>query len=525
MFENFWAIGLAGGSALVVISLVVFFVSRYKRCPANQVLVISGKTGSTKTTDGQEVRAPAKVISGGGAFIWPIIQEYDFLDLTPWALDIKLSDALSLENIRVAVPTTVTVAISRDPDAQQNAAVRLLGLDRNEISALAQDLVVGQMRQVIASMRIEEINRDRESFLKKIDDSLEPELKKVGLYPINVNIQDIKDASGYIEATGRKAASQAVNQANADVAEQEKFGAVKVADAKQEKEVRVAQAARTQEIGIAEANQEKEVKVAEALRTKEIGIASAQKDRAIQVAEFNREQTISVANAEAVAAEGQAKAAVIKAQAFQKSQTADAEAKAAVEVARNKAQAAAARANAERVEQEKRAELEAVARAEAAKVVVDAEAAKTKAVLEAEAAAAQIFAKLEAEAKGQLEILNARAEGMRRMVEAAGGADAAYKLLMVDNVKYVADASAKAISGIKFDKVMVWGGSEGGEVPKFINSVVKSMVPLMDVVNELTDVKVPGLKTSETKETIEVPVDIADAARELLQKKSSNKGE
>jgi flotillin len=107
------------------------------------------------------------------------------------------------------------------------------------------------------------------------------------------------------------------------------------------------------------------------------------------------------------------------------------------------------------------------------------------------------LAKLEAEAKGQLAIANAKAEGIKNMVAAAGGADSAYRLLMVDNVRYVADASAKAISNVKFDKVMVWGNGEGAEVPNFIGGLVKSMVPLMDVINEQTDIKVPGLKTGE----------------------------
>ncbi len=91
-------------------------------------------------------------------------------------------------------------------------------------------------------MRIEDINRDREGFLHNIQSSLEPELEKIGLVLINVNITDMTDGSGYIEAIGRKAASQAIQKARGDVAEQEKLGEVRVAEAERDKTIQVAEA-------------------------------------------------------------------------------------------------------------------------------------------------------------------------------------------------------------------------------------------------------------------------------------------
>jgi flotillin len=337
--SNGWVIAGAVTLVLLVISAAVFFVSRYRRCPANKILVISGSTG--KDTDGKQV---AKCISGGGAFVWPVIQEYDYLDLNPIQLPIKLMDALSFENIRIATPATMTVAIGTDDEHQHNAATRLLGLDQNEIQKIASDIIIGQMRQVIASMKIEEINKDREVFLKNIEKSLEPELKKIGLWLINVNIVDLKDESGYIEATGRKGAAEAVQKANANVAEQERDGTTKVADAKQkqfvavaqaertkeigiataaqEKEVAIALADRTKQIGIAQAQQEREVAVADANKTKEVGIATAIQEKSIRVAALDKEQRIQVAAADADASEGEAKSLVRKAEAFRLSESA-----------------------------------------------------------------------------------------------------------------------------------------------------------------------------------------------------------
>ena len=216
--------------ALVLASMVMLFVTRYKRCPANRVLVISGRVGTGQS---------ARVFSGGGAFVWPVIQEWAFLSLEPLQIDIPLTDALSLENIRVKVPSQVTVAIGDTPEYQQNAAARLLSLRSDDIKDLAANIIFGQMRQVIASMRIEDINRDRDQFRTNIEHALEPELKKIGLKLINVNIKDLNDESGYIEAIGREAGARAVNKARGDVAEQEKLGAIAVARADQEKFIEV----------------------------------------------------------------------------------------------------------------------------------------------------------------------------------------------------------------------------------------------------------------------------------------------
>ena len=237
--------GHRGRRGVVLFSFLMLLVKRYKRCPSNRVLVIFGKTGGGNA---------AKCIHGGAAFVWPLIQDYAYLSLEPIQIEIPLKGALSIENIRVNVPSVFTVAIGTDPETMQNAAIRLLGLDTEEIKQQAEDIIFGQLRQVIASMRIEDINRDRDKFLQSIQTSLEPELKKIGLVLINVNITDITDESGYIEAIGRKAASQAIQQAKIDVAEQEKQGEIGVAEAEREKVIQVANATKLREIGTREAD-------------------------------------------------------------------------------------------------------------------------------------------------------------------------------------------------------------------------------------------------------------------------------
>jgi flotillin len=521
----------AGGvlaAALVLAAVLVLFVSRYKRCPANKVLVISGKVGGGNA---------AKCISGGGAFVWPVIQESDYLSLEPIQIDIPLKDALSFENIRVAVPSVFTVAIGTEEDVRQNAAIRLLRLDAAQIKRQAQDIIFGQLRQVIASMRIEEINRDRDAFLHKVQTSLEPELKKIGLVLINVNITDLKDESGYIEAIGRKAASQAVQQARGDVAEQEKLGEVRVAEANREKDIQVANARKLREIGLRENEREQAVRVAELQKEQQVGeqmaalereaqIKQAQREQAVRIAELDKEQrvgeqraafereaqvkeaeqtkriAVAGADARAIAGEAEAQAAVAatqaelsvkQAEAYQLAETRKREAEAAVQEAQNRAMARAALADAERVEAERRAALEAPAKAEKARTIVEAEAAAERRRIEAEAEARAIFMKLEAEARGQYEILAKKGDALAQVVQACGGAKEAYQLLLLEHIDTLAKTAATAISNVKFDKVVVWdGGAQNGGAAGFLQNMGRTLPPMMQVLRDLAGVELPG---------------------------------
>lgn len=494
--STLWLGVMACFVALIFFSFIMLLAKRYKRCPSNSVMVIFGKVGSGDS---------ARCIHGGAAFIWPLIQDYAYLTLEPMQIEIPLKDALSVENIRVCVPSVFTVAIGTEPECMQNAAIRLLGLDSAHVKKQAEDMIFGQLRQVIASMGIDDINRDREKFLHNIQSSLEPELRKIGLVLINVNITDITDESGYIQAIGKKAASQAIQQARGDVAEQEKMGEIRVAEAEKDKLVRVAEANREREIGIRNAAKEQAVKVAELDRDQQIGENRAAFERESQIKDAERQKRIAVAEANAKAIEGEnvaqqtvaasnAELAVKQAEAYQIGEARKREAEARVLEAQNVAMAKAAVANAERVEAERRAELEAPAKAQKAKTIVEAEAAAQKRRIEAEAEAAAIYVKLEAEAKGQYEILAKKGDGLKRIVEACGGSQQAFQMLMLEHLNALADASAKAISNIKFDKVVVWeGGAKDGtsSTANFLHNLAKTMPPILQVMKDIGGVEIP----------------------------------
>ncbi|MEM9187207.1 MAG: SPFH domain-containing protein [Planctomycetota bacterium] len=513
------------GIALFMIILIGgalfgFIKSFIKRCSSNQVLVKYGMlVGGGKTS---------KTIHGGATYVLPFVQDYRYMSLDPIQIEIPLRGALSIENIRVNVPSVFTVAIGTETDTMENAAIRLLELSTQEIRQQAEEIIFGQLRQVVASMRIEDINRDREAFLQHIQSSVEVELKKIGLVLINVNITDITDESGYIDAIGQKAASEAIQQARGDVADEQKKGEIRVANAEREKAVEVANATKLREIGTREAEREQAVRLAELQKEQTVGEKAAERDRAVEVANMLKDQTVgertaefqrevqvkeadrdkrvSVAEANATAVDGenvaeakvaksQATLLVEKAEAYELGESRKKEAEAAVIEVQNRAMAKAALAEAERVEAEKRAELEAPAKAEKARIVVEAQAEAEKRRLEAEGEAAAIFAKLEAEARGQYEILAKKGDGLKQIVAACGGAREAFQLMMLEHLDNLAESSAQAISNIKFDKVVVWenGSGKNGRTntADFLSGMAGTLPPMMNVLKDIGGVEMP----------------------------------
>jgi len=479
---------------LIIFGSVMVLARRYKRCPSNRVLIIYGKTAGGRS---------AKTLHGGGAFVWPLIQNYDYLSLDPMQIETPLEGALSIENIRVSVPSVFTVAIGTANEQMNNAAVRLLGLTTAEIMKQAEDIIFGQLRQVIAGMRIEEINRDRDSFLGRIQENLEPELEKIGLILINVNIKDITDESGYIEAIGRKAASEAVQQALIDVAQQERHGAIGVAEADRERMVAVADAEKTRDIGTKEAERERAVKLAELDKEKTIGERKATFEQESAVRDSEREMRVRVAQANATAVEGEnlskaliatanATLQVKEAEAFQTGESRRRQADAAVREAQYLAEAKAADAEAIKREAETRAELEAVAKAQKAQTIVAAQATAEKTRILAEGEAAAVFAKLDAEARGNFEILAKKGQGLAQIVGACGGAPQAFQLMMLEHIEQISETAANAISNIKFDKVIVWdGGNEGGGAGGFIKNLTSALPPAMQIMKDIGGVEMP----------------------------------
>ncbi len=429
--------GLVVTIVLLFFTILIFLVSRIKKCPSDKIMVVYGKVRNNK--DGTS--RSADCVHGGTKFIIPVIQAYQFLDLTPMSIPVDLKNALSRQNIRIDVPSRFTVGISTEAGVMQNAAERLLGLGLSEIQELAKDIIFGQLRLIIATMDIEEINTDRDKFLEAVSRNVETELKKIGLRLINVNVTDINDESGYIQALGKEAAAKAINDAKKSVAEKNRDGS--------------------------------------------IGEANAVRDQRIQVASANSTAITGENESLGLISQSNANRREIEAEALRRAMTAE--------------KIAAAKALEESYIAEQTAEAARAAREKAtleADVIVKTEIDKQKRVLEAEAAAEEIrrrakgeadgiYAKMEAQARGNHEILTKQAEGFADLVKSAGGnPDAAIKMLIADKLEALVRTQVDAIKNLKFDKITVWdGGAKDGTstTANFASNLMKSIPPMNDL--------------------------------------------
>ncbi|MDQ7784530.1 MAG: SPFH domain-containing protein [Desulfomonilaceae bacterium] len=458
--------------ALLLISILWLFVRRYKRCPSNRILVVYGRTG----------KGAARCVHGGAAFVWPVLQSYAWLDLEPFVVPIDLDSALSQENIRVSVPTTVTAAISTEEGIMQNAAIRLLGQTREDVQKQAQDIILGQMRAVIATMEIEEINRDRQAFMAKVNEAVSVELEKIGLSVINVNIKDIEDESGYIEALGRKAAAEAINQALVDVAEQEKLGKSGVAERERDRRKAVALAEAQASIGETEADRDKRRSVAAANSEASVGEAEAERTRRQQTALLDAEAVSTETEANAKMASYRAAQIVAEEEARAKGQSAAMKADGAIRVAQEEAHKAAEEAKGRREEARLRAEVVVPAEAEKQKAVVEADAERQRSVLMAEGAAKARLVQMEAEAKGVQAILDGKAAGYKSLVDACGGeASLTAALLLIEKLTEVSQIQAEAVKNLPIEKIVVWDGGNSGGLANLGSRFMSVLPPMHDL--------------------------------------------
>ncbi len=515
----FW-LGLLGAALLVLLFFVALVVKRYKRCPSNRVLVIYGRVGTNKA---------ARCLHGGGTFVWPLIQDYAYLSLDPLVIDIPLEGALSLNNIRVNVPSTFTVGVSTDPVLMNNAAERLLMLDERKIRDQAQDIILGQLRLVIATLSIEEINKDREKFMSLINENVAQEVNKVGLELINVNIRDITDESGYIRAIGQRAAAEAINRAKVEVAEQQRDGATGEAIAVREQTVNVARERAMGVEGEKEAERKQRVALAALEAQAVTGEAQSRRDQEIAIAERNaetiaakkraeQEQRIQVAAAEAQAVDGEntsnatiadsnAKLAEIRAEAKRRSDVAAAKSLEAILIAEREKELA-------RLSKEELAPQEI----EKKRIEIAAEAEAEKRRREARGEADAILMRYEAEAEGTRKVLEAKADGYRKLVEAcAENPQIAPTLLMIEQLPQLVSEQVKAIQNLKIDKITVWdsghgasrngaasgGGGGGGSTANFLSSLIGSL-PAMHELAHQAGIELPTVlgKVSD-RETVE----------------------
>ena len=453
-------------AAVVLLLILISLSTWYRKCPSDRIMIIYGKTGGSQ---------PAKCIHGGAKFVIPLIQDYGYISLRPLQIEVALNNALCKQNIRISVPSVFTVGVSTRPEIMGNAAERLFGQSPDSISGLARDIIFGQLRLVIASMTIEEINADRETFLRSVEANVTNELEKIGLELLNVNITDITDESGYIDAIGKRAASGAINSAKIDVAEETRKGSTGAAEAQKFERIAVSQANAAAASGEAEAERDRRVAVKQA----DASATQGENLAAIDIARSN------AARAEA------------EADAYRRAEAARQVAAAQIEKAKFEAETEAQKSRAVMEMERQRAEVIVPAEIGKQQIEIGAEAEAERFRREAKGQADAIFAKLDAEARGNFEILKAKGEGYRLIVESCGNnSDAAAQLLLIEKLQEIVALQAEAIKNIHIDKVTVWDGGSAGPDGKtatanFLSGMFQSLPPLHDVAG-MAGLELPG---------------------------------
>lgn len=463
----------------VIIAIVIFMtiLRNYIICPNDKVMVVFG--AGSNSAEG------ARIVHGGGKFVFPFIQSSRFMSLAPMSITVDLTKALSANGIRVNVPSQFTIAIaSKTPALMQNAVRYLLDQNEEGIQSNAKEIIIGSLRGVVATLTIDELTRNRDKFVKSINDNVDSELNKIGMQLINANIRDISDDDGYILAMGRKSAAEAINKADIDVSEQNRLG----------------------EIGKETNKREQEVTVAQQQAASKIGISTAERDRDVKTAVLTAETTQGKNEAEATIADSNANLAVRQADAHEKGEVATAKAQTVI-------------FNQQREAQQAELAKEQLPAAEVAKeqLVIESNAQAEKTRIIAQGEADSILLKFKAEAEGLKLVLEAKADGYQKLIEAAGGdTSAAATLLMIEKMAEIVQIQSEALANIKIDKITVWDSGSGNDgMQGFIRNFAASLPPLQEIAAQ-AGIQLPsfmGSLAEKAKDPANAPVATVEAPK------------
>ena len=443
---------VAGVIVLLVVVTFIGLLSRYRKCASDEILVVFGKAGkkkvvNEKTGKTEEVILPSKIIHGGGTFVMPVIQDWAKMSLKPIQIQVMV-EGVSSQMIKVRIPVTLTTGIGTDQVLMQNAASRFLTAKTSEISDQIKDILIGEVRSLMATMTIEEINADRIKFIGKAKENIETELNKVGFSIININNADISDDANYIKNLGQKAATKALAQAQADIAEEKKKGDIQIAETNKQREIAVADAEKERETTVAQTKQEQEVKVAEINQEKAIRLAEAEKNKQAGIAEQKAEQEASIARANTQA----------------ESAKAEAESQRIANVAKSASEAAS-----------KKAAADAEAEANVAKAKAEADSKKA----EAEGKRASLMA--EADKVQAIEMAPALA--VEKMIESGLTPQMVVQYKTVDQLAGIAQASAQMFEHIHLGQVTVYGNEN--TAGNFMAKTAENLNPALDLLRSI----------------------------------------
>lgn len=217
-----------------VVALVVVYASRVKKVGPNQVLVISGR--GEGRTELETVESRFRIVTGGRAFVWPILERVDDLSLEIMTIHITTPDVPTVQGVNVTVDGVSQVKIGSDEDSIRTAAIQFLSKTGDEIEHVAHETLAGHLRAILGTLTVEQLYRDREAFAQKVQEVSGEDMASMGMEIVSFVIKDIKDDEGYLEALGRPRIAQVKRDAAIGEAEAARDATIESANARQEGE-------------------------------------------------------------------------------------------------------------------------------------------------------------------------------------------------------------------------------------------------------------------------------------------------
>ncbi|MDG6225253.1 MAG: SPFH domain-containing protein [Candidatus Thermoplasmatota archaeon] len=492
---NGWIILLVVSVGLLVafgFVLFLIYASRYKRVPPDQAMVIYG-SGSKKGGKGYTV------VSGGGKFIMPIFQGYDFLPLDVRTLEIAVTDIVTdvkTSGAKMNIKAVAQVKIASDEASLYTAAEQLLHKTDPEINEIAQKTLEGHVRGICATMTIESINSDRDAVASHVQSQAAKDLRNMSIEIRSFVIKEIEDQYGYLDALGRKRTAEVKRDARIGEAIANKEATIKEAESAREAERANAQAEGQvalfhKERDITKQNAEAEVEVAKANRSISFDLQDRKRRQElvkeeVQIEIEERQKKIELQEREIVRKQKEQEAIqVVPARAAAESKIAEADG----EKGRIERIAEAEKSRTIRGAEAKQSELKLTADGEREKLLKLAEGQAEKIRKEGTAEAEVIKLKGEAEAAAIKAKGLAEAEAMEKKAMAwRKYGDAAVTQMIVDQLPEIVQAAASSLEGV--DKVIVMGeqGPSG-----LVGKTVDIAAQMPTLIKSLTGVDVTQL--------------------------------
>jgi flotillin len=520
------------GLLLAALSTFVAFARNYRKCPPNKVLVVFGR----KHQQGKDQeRKGYRLITGGSAFVLPLFEDFTYIGLETFSVESSVTDTPNKDGVPVTVEATANIKVSSDPERLAAAVERMLGKTQQEIHTMLKTTLDGLLRQIIGTLTVEDIVRNREKLAQEVLSGAQTELNKLGFQIDVFVVNKVDDKEGYIKALGARRTAEVKRDAEIAKAEADRESVVKSSAAKQEAETaRLAADER-----IAQANRDLDLKKAGFKKETETAQAEADMAKSLKEAEIDRE--LRQRRVAAEEAETKAKIALSEQEALRREKElvattikpAEANSRASTIIAEGNASAAVKQAEA----------IKSQAEAEKQKLTLEgegraaADAARSRQIGEAEAAAAAARGRAEGEAiKAKL---LAEAEGLTSKNEAlAHMSDAAKLIIILEHLPQIIDKLGEAgqkVVGSAFEHigagmsridsihiVDLGGGHDGNggdPLSKFAMNIPKT------VFGVVAQAKALGLDVNAVIEQLGLPKGAFDGLLGNLNKPASPSGD